>query len=181
MMAAGRKIFLIGYRATGKSSVGRAVADRLGLPFLDMDQEIERQAGCPISALVAAEGWEGFRQRERELLTALSHRPEALVIATGGGAVLFRDPWPRLKAEHLVVWLTADVATIAARLAADPVTASQRPSLTGQTVQAEIAPVLAEREPLYRESASLAIDTATASLAGVVAEIAAAYRQATEA
>lgn len=179
MMAAARKIFLIGYRATGKSSVGRAVASRLGLPFLDMDQEIEHRAGRPISALVAAEGWEGFRRQERELLAELAARPAALVIATGGGAVLHQELWPQLKAEHLVAWLTADIATIGARLAADPLTASQRPSLTGQSVQAEIAPVLAEREPLYRQSANCIIDTTTTPLTAVVEQLVAAYRNPT--
>jgi shikimate kinase len=145
-----------------------------------MDQEIEQRAGRPISSLVSLEGWDGFRRREQELLIELMEEPQPLVIATGGGAVLFRDPWPRLKAEHLVVWLMADIATIAARLSADPVTARQRPSLTGQTVEAEIAPVLAAREPLYRESANCLVD-ATAPLATVVEEIAAAYHHTTAA
>ena len=179
MMAAQRKIFLIGYRATGKSSVGRALAAQLGLPFLDMDQEIEARAGRPISALVAAEGWEAFRRLERELLAELAAGREAMVIATGGGAVLHQGLLPQLKADHLVVWLTADTATIGARLAADPATASQRPSLTGQTVQAEIAPVLAEREPLYRQSANYIVDTTATPLAVVVEQLVAAYRNQT--
>ncbi len=179
MMAAPRKIFLIGYRATGKSSLGRALAARLGLPFLDMDQEIETRAGQPISALVAAEGWESFRHQEQALLRELAHRQEPLVIATGGGAVLHQGLWPQLKANHLVVWLTADIATIGARLAADPVTASQRPPLTGQTVQAEIAPVLAEREPLYRRSANYIVDTTATPLAVAVKQLVVAYRNQT--
>lgn len=174
-----RKIFLIGYRGTGKSTIGRALATRLGLPFLDMDQEIEQRAGQPISAMVAAEGWEEFRRQERGLLTELTRRPEPLVIATGGGAVLFREPWPQLKADHLVVWLTADIATIGMRLAADPVTAGQRPSLTGQTIQAEIAPVLAEREPLYRQSANCIVDTTVTPMTTVVEHLVAAYRNPT--
>lgn len=179
MMTTARKIFLIGYRATGKSSIGRALAARLGLPFLDMDQEIEQRAGQPISALVAAAGWEAFRRQEQALLAELADREEALVIATGGGAVLHQALWPQLKANHLVVWLTADLATIAVRLAADPLTMSQRPSLTGQAVEAEIAPVLAEREPLYRASANCVVDTTATPVETVVEQLVAAYRQST--
>jgi len=176
MMTAGRKIFLIGYRATGKSSVGRALATRLALPFFDMDQVIEQRAGRPINALVAAEGWEAFRRQEQAVLAELADRKDSLVVATGGGAVLRQDLWPLLREEHLVVWLTAEIATIGARLASDPATASQRPSLTGQTVVAEIAPVLAEREPLYRQSANCVIDTTTTPLTAVVEQIVAVYR-----
>lgn len=179
MMAAQRKIFLIGYRATGKSSVGRALAAQLRLPFLDTDQEIETRAGQPISALVAAEGWESFRRLEQALLRDLAHRKDPLVIATGGGAVLHQELWPQIKADHLVVWLTADIATIGARLTADPATASQRPSLTGQAVLAEIAPVLAAREPLYRQSANYIVDTTATPLAVVVEQLVAAYRNQT--
>lgn len=179
MLGHKRKIFLIGYRATGKSSVGLALATRLGLPFVDMDRQIEARAGRPISALVAAEGWAAFRRQERELLAELAADDQAMVIATGGGAVLHQELWPQLKKEHLVVWLIADIATIGARLAADPVTASQRPSLTGQEVQAEIAAVLAEREPLYRQSAHCIVDTTTTPLATVVEQLVANYRNPT--
>jgi len=174
-----RKIILIGYRGTGKSTVGRAVAQKLGLPFLDMDQALEEEAGCTIGEMVAAAGWDVFREREHRLLAALAERP-AMVLATGGGAVLHQELWPRLKAENLVVWLTADTATIGRRLGSDAKSTAQRPSLTGQDIRTEIAAVLAEREPLYRQSATLAIDTTTTPVAEAAARIAAAYRQATE-
>ena len=174
-----RKIILIGYRGTGKTTVGQAVAQRLGLPFLDMDKAIEQEAGRTIGEMVAAEGWGVFRERERHLLATLGTRP-AGVIATGGGAVLHQDLWPQLKAAHLVIWLSADHATIGKRIGADASSASQRPSLTGQDIQAEITAVLAEREPLYRQSASLVIDTTETPPAKVAEQIVAAYQQAIE-
>lgn len=172
-----RKIFLIGYRATGKTTVGRLVAEQLCLPFMDMDKVIEQQSGRTISAMVAGEGWEAFRARERVLLAATIAGDPA-VVATGGGAVLHQELWPRIKQENLVVWLTADAAAIGERLTMDGNTASQRPSLTGQDVQAEITAVLREREPLYRASANLTIDTTATPLRTVVEQIIAAYRRA---
>lgn len=153
-----RRVILIGYRGTGKSTVGRLLAQRLGTPFLDTDQEIEARHGA-IAAMVAAHGWPLFRARERDLLAELATGGPA-VIATGGGAVLHREVWETLKADALVVWLQAPAAVIARRLAADARSASQRPSLTGADICAEIETVLAERTPLYRAAAHCAIDTA---------------------
>lgn len=172
-MTAGRNIFLTGYRATGKSAVGRLLASRLGRPFLDMDRLIEERQGCTIKELVAARGWPHFREEERKLLAELAGRA-GLVVATGGGAILHRQAWAALRASGLVVWLTADRETICRRLAADAATEGQRPSLTGRDIEEEVAGVLAERTPLYREGSDLAIDTACRSPEEIVREIEAA-------
>lgn len=153
-----RNIILTGYRATGKSSIGIRLAAAAGMEFLDMDRVIEQRQGCTIREMVAARGWPYFRSLERELLEELAGR-KALVIATGGGAVMHRESWARLQATGLVVWLTADRRTICRRLAADAGTQEQRPPLTGGLPEAEIDLVLAEREPLYREGSHLAVDT----------------------
>ena len=155
-----QKIILIGYRACGKTSVGRELAAALGWDFLDLDAEVVRRAGMPIAEMVASGGWELFRAREREQLAALIPR-RRLVAATGGGAVLHDELWPELRRDSLVIWLTAEPATIAARLAADPATAGQRPALTDQGLLAEIATVLAQRHPLYQQAAHLTIATDT--------------------
>jgi shikimate kinase len=157
-MEQGRNIILIGYRATGKSLIGRKLADRLGCEFLDMDRAIEMRQGRTIREMVAAHGWPYFRALERELLLLLAER-RGLVIATGGGVVLQQEAWSCLKASGLVVWLTADRETICKRLGSDARTGEQRPSLTGRPIEAEIEQVLAEREPLYREGADLVVDT----------------------
>jgi len=160
-------IILIGYRATGKSSVGRGLAAELGLGFFDMDQELELRQGQSIAEMVADRGWPYFRGLEKGLLTELASR-RGLVISTGGGAILHQDVWPRIKAAGLVVWLTADQQTICRRLTCDEQTASQRPTLTGTDPYAEIAAVLREREPLYREGCHFSVDTGAITIEQVV-------------
>jgi shikimate kinase len=172
------KIFLIGYRACGKTLVGRMLAANLGWEFLDMDAEISRRAGMSIRAMVARHGWEYFRSRERELLLELSRAPApGLVVATGGGAVLQQDLWPEIRANSLVVWLSADPATIAARISADQASGEQRPALTERGLLAEISEVLAARTELYRQAAHLQIDTATLEPAAIIARISERWAQ----
>ncbi|MDH4319987.1 MAG: shikimate kinase [Desulfobulbaceae bacterium] len=168
------KIILTGYRACGKSLVGRLLAERLGIDFLDMDKEIEAREGCTISAMVAAHGWPYFRERERGLLAELVGR-DRLVVATGGGAIMHAEVWQQLKETGLVVWLRADTATIAARLNADEATNGQRPSLTGDSITREIAAVLAERIPMYQKGSHLTVDTSYRSPEEIVEQIATAW------
>ena len=169
-----RKIILTGYRATGKSTVGRLLAERLDLAFIDMDEVLVARHG-EVRDLVRERGWDYFRAREKELLEELTASNE-VVISTGGGAVLHQDVWRELKKTGLVVWLTADLETICDRLDADSVSASQRPSLTGSDIKDEAGKVLAEREPLYREGSHLIID-ATRPVVEVIAEIEAALHE----
>ena len=169
-----RKIILVGFRATGKSSVGRLLAAHLGVEFLDMDQVLTARYG-EISRIVAEQGWDFFRAREKELLREVIDRQEG-VIATGGGAVLHRELWPPMRASGLVIWLTSTLELICRRLGSDPVSGSQRPSLTGDDIRAETAAVLAEREPLYRAAAHLAVDS-NRPVPEVVAEIEALLAQ----
>jgi shikimate kinase len=152
------KIVLTGYRATGKTSVGRILADRLFFSFVDTDREIEKQQGKSISEMVAEHGWNYFRAAERDFLSSLLSR-ENLVVAPGGGAILHREVWTKLMETSLVVWLQADVHTISSRLSGDSLATSQRPSLTGEDMIQEITAVLAEREPLYRQGAHYAVST----------------------
>lgn len=166
----GESIILIGYRATGKTSVGRRLAARLDLPFVDLDWALEERQGCRIAELVAAHGWPFFRGLEREMLTELIGGHDR-VISTGGGAILHQDIWPQLKATSLVVWLTASRDTIRQRLLNDTQTAAQRPTLTGSDPYAEITTVLQEREPLYRASCHFAVDTTALGLEEIVAQI----------
>ncbi|TBV79454.1 MAG: shikimate kinase [Desulfobulbaceae bacterium] len=177
------KYFLIGYRASGKTVVGRLLALQLGAEFLDMDAEISHRTKMSIQEMVARHGWDYFRAKERKLLQELGREPEpeplgppgppgpALVVATGGGAVLQRDLWPRIRARHLVIWLKANPATIAARIKADAISDEQRPALTEQDLLVEISTVLAQREELYRQASHLQIDTTTTDQAVIVEQI----------
>lgn len=162
-------IVLIGYRATGKSSVGRLLARKMARPFIDVDQHLEQQAGGSIAEMVANQGWDFFRDRERQALLELTVRP-GQVLACGGGAILHQDIWPTIKNNNFVVWLKADIHTICRRLAGDSTTESQRPSLSGQDIYAEATGILQERTPLYAAGCHLELD-ATGDLEDIVDSI----------
>ena len=152
------KIILTGYRATGKSSIGRILADLLGFDFIDTDQAIEKRQGETITEMVNRGGWDLFRRKEEDMLLELA-RSKNKVIATGGGSVMHEKVWAKLRKNGLAVWLTADVKTICRRLAADSDSEDQRPPLTEMGTMNEIAMVLSERQPLYEKSSDLTINT----------------------
>ncbi len=153
-----KNIVLIGYRTTGKTTVGRLIAQRLGWEFVDTDVLIEQQAKKSIAEIVAQEGWQGFRRREKEVIAEVSAK-ENMVIAVGGGAVINTENVKNLKQNGILIWLKANADTIAKRLLKDKKTASQRPSLTGKSVVEEIEEVLRERLPLYQQAADIEVDT----------------------
>jgi shikimate kinase len=151
----GLLVFLIGPRGSGKSTIARLLATRLGWDWIDADTELERRHSRSIREIFTAEGENGFRDKESAVLDALC-RLHKHVIATGGGVVLRPENRDRLRGAGRVVWLTAGAATLAARLQNDPDTPGRRPSLTGAAPAAsleEIVQVLREREPLYRACA----------------------------
>lgn len=169
-------ITLIGYRGSGKTTVAERLARRLGCAWIDADAELERREGRSIAEIFASEGEAGFRRRERLLLQELL-RQDRLVLSAGGGAILHPETRQELRAAGPVVWLQADVETLARRIAQDPLSAERRPQLTTLGGQAEIQAVLAAREPLYRETAHLTIETTQLSADEVVDAIAAALRE----
>ncbi|MGV1100854.1 shikimate kinase [Thiovibrio sp. JS02] len=164
------KIILTGYRATGKSSIGLLLAERLQLEFIDMDELIEAREGSPIREIVAERGWDYFRALERDLLAELVCRKN-VVISTGGGAILHQGVWQQIQQTGLSVWLSADIDTICRRLADDAKSSGQRPSLTGTDIYTEVALVLAERDPLYEKGSHLTIDTSDKTAEQIVAII----------
>lgn len=166
-------IFLVGYRGTGKSTVGRLVAGRLGWDFRDADAEIEAVAGTTIADIFAAEGEAGFRDREARVLGELA-AADRRVLATGGGVVL-RPANRDVLRTGFVAWLTAPADVLWDRLCWDPTTAARRPNLTASGGLDEVAKLLAVREPLYREVAAITIDTAARSPDMVAADILAAW------
>jgi shikimate kinase len=165
-----KKVILTGYRATGKTTVGKLVARQLGVDFYDMDKVLEERQGCTVAEIVAAGGWQRFRDLENMLLAEMAGLGNG-VIATGGGAIQHRKNWQRLMETGLVVWLTADRDTICARLTADAATDAQRPALTDSNTLDEVTKVLAVREPLYRQGSHLEIDTTAKSAEEISAEI----------
>jgi shikimate kinase len=172
MKDAGSPLFLIGYRGTGKSTVARHLAERLGYDSVDADEEIERRAGKSIAAIFADDGEASFRDLESRLVVELAHLRRT-VVALGGGAVLREANRMAIRAAGPVVWLMAPVDVIVARLAADPATTGRRPNLTNRGGREEIETVLAERTPIYRQCATLTVDTNGKTCAQVADEIAA--------
>lgn len=151
-------IFLVGPRASGKTTVGRALAQRLALPFADTDHYLLENAGQTVAQIVAAEGWSGFRLRESHALRAVAARyPQGAVIATGGGMVLDEQNRAFMRSQGHVFYLSAPVEALVARLSNNPLTA-QRPSLTGGGIADEIRQVLEERLPLYQQTAHHHLD-----------------------
>lgn len=151
-------VSLIGYRGTGKTTVARHLALRLGWDWVDADVEIEFRAGKSIRAIFEDDGEQAFRDLETAVIAELCGR-DRLVLAAGGGAVLRPQNCQALAQGGPRVWLTADQATLVARLEADQTTRDRRPSLTGANMADEVARLLAVRLPLYRASASLEVDT----------------------
>ncbi|MEY2957577.1 MAG: Shikimate kinase/3-dehydroquinate synthase [Actinomycetota bacterium] len=141
-----RNVVLTGFMATGKSTVGRLLADRLGYGFVDTDAVIESRRG-PIPQIFAEHGEGEFRRLERELATELAAR-RGLVIATGGRMLVDPDNAEVLGATGTVVCLTAPADTVIARVLADGV--EGRPMLVGSDLPTRIRGLLAERESAYR-------------------------------
>lgn len=154
----GHRVFLIGPRGSGKTTVGRLLAARLGWSFVDADVELEARAGRSIADIFATRGEPAFRQQESELLRELIAR-DRHVIACGGGVVLSGENRTLLRSSGHCVWLTGGTSTLIDRLAADPTTATRRPALTDLSGPAEVARLLREREPLYRATAHSVVAT----------------------
>jgi shikimate kinase len=168
------RILLVGYRGTGKSTVGRSLAAALNWCFVDCDEEVERLAGQSIADIFAQEGEEGFREREAAVLRSVCQRPDC-VIATGGGIILRESNRLLLRQAGWVVWLRAEPETILRRLHADPTTPARRPALTKQSGLAEICTLLVQRTPLYAAVADHVVDTDHLSPSAVVAAILTAW------
>ena len=152
------KVFLIGYRAAGKTTVGRLLSRKLKIPFADTDQLIEAAARMPIKELVARGGWDAFREKETEAIASL--RGTGLgVVATGGGAVLSEDNRIMLKEMGSVIYLKTPPDLIVERLKRDARESGVRPQFTAETLEAETISVLAQRVPVYESVADFTGDT----------------------
>ncbi len=143
----GVNLYLIGMMGSGKSAVGRPLAEALGYRFLDADTSIEQVAGKPIPDLFASEGEAGFRALEAAVLNQIAAW-HSLVVATGGGVVTRPENWGQLH-QGLVIWLDAPDALLLERLKADP---TPRPLLACPDPAARLAALLEQRRPLYAQA-----------------------------
>lgn len=160
-------LVLVGLMGAGKSSVGRVCADRLGRPFVDVDDLVEIGAGRPVAEIFATDGEAAFRALERTALADACASPEPLVVACGGGAMGDADNRRRARATGCVVWLTADAATLAARVG-QGADRAQRPLLAGADAPVATLERLAVlRAPAYAAAAHVTVDTAGSSVDAV--------------
>lgn len=161
---------LIGYRATGKTTLGQKLARRLDYSFKDSDVEIEKLAGKSISKIFSEDGEPRFRDLEEKVIEELC-REERIVLATGGGAIMRQATRDRLRSAGTIIWLTASPETILSRIQGDARTAQTRPNLTAQGGLEEIIQILSAREPFYRQLAEMTVSTENASLDELVETI----------
>ena len=149
-------MYLVGLRGSGKTTVARILARRLGWSFADADDEIEALAGCSIAEILRTAGLPGLRDREAEVVRRMATL-ERHAIATAGGCVVREDNRKLLRETGAIIWLTAKPETLWMRMQQDPLSPSRRPALTDLDPRAEIDRLAQEREPWYREVAQLTL------------------------
>lgn len=146
-LLAGRPIVLVGLMGAGKTSIGRRLAEKLGLSFVDADHEIEAAAGKSIADIFAEHGEAYFRDGERKVIARLMEQGEQ-VLATGGGAFMNTETRARIKAGGLSVWLKADLPLLMKRV----MKRSDRPLLRTADPEAVMRKLIDERYPVYAEA-----------------------------
>jgi shikimate kinase len=160
------RIFLVGPMGAGKSTIGRQLAEALGVEFADSDAEIQRRTGVDIPTIFEYEGEAGFRSRERQVvddLTQVDHQ----VLATGGGVVMDPENRRHLSGRGLVVYLYCSPEQQYERTHRD----RNRPLLQTNDPRAKLEQLMALRDPLYREVADLVISTEKRSAGAVIRDI----------
>jgi len=168
-----QNIVLIGFMGSGKSSVGRLIAGRLGFQFVDTDALIVQRAGCEIADIFAREGEDRFREMETAALESLQPR-ERFVIATGGGVVLRERNRELLRALGFVVLITASEDVIFERVSRN----AKRPLLQTANPRETVAALLAARQPAYEAAAQWTIDNSTLTHAAAAEAVIAEARRA---
>jgi len=158
-MKGGGSIFLIGMMGAGKTTVGRLLARRLRLRFVDSDHEIERRCGVKIPVIFEIEGEAGFREREAQAIEALTAL-KGIVLATGGGVVMREENRRHLAQGGTVVYLRARPEDLYERVRND----RNRPMLAGGDPLARLRELHAQRDPLYLEVADVVVDTGAQSV-----------------
>lgn len=165
-------LVLIGYRGSGKTVVGGALAGRLGWSLIDTDPLIETEAGATIRSIYAEQGEDAFRDMEARVVRAVAQR-DRYIISTGGGVVLRDENVEALRRNGRVVWLKAPSEVLWGRILADVQRRHSRPPLNVDNGLSQIRDALAQRDPLYARAADLIIETADQTLNQIVESLAA--------
>lgn len=165
-MAIPNRIFLIGPMGAGKTTIGKQLAQSLGMTFNDSDQEIQRRTGVDIPTIFAYEGEDGFRAREKQVIDDLT-QGENLVLATGGGAVIMPENRQHLSARGIVFYLSCSAEQQYERTHRD----RNRPLLQTDDPLEQLKKLLEIRDPLYRSTADYTVSTEGRSATSVANEI----------
>ena len=151
-------LFLIGYRCTGKTTIGKAIAAAIDWSFVDADTLLVRECGKPIKEIVDTEGWDAFRRMECSTLKQIC-TADRQIVATGGGVVLDKANIKAMKTSGMVIWLGATAETIRIRMRQDKNTGNFRPALTDKGQMAEIEEMLLKRNLYYENTSDFCIHT----------------------
>jgi XRE family transcriptional regulator, aerobic/anaerobic benzoate catabolism transcriptional regulator len=170
------RVALIGLRGAGKSTLGRAVAARLGWDFVELDREIERAHGHSVAEILALYGQEGYRRREQAALREVVARAGPMILATGGGIVAEPLTFDLLLSSFFTVWLKAAPAEHMARVRQQ---GDLRPMADDRTAMQELQAILASREPLYGR-ARVTVDTSGIGIEAAAEKLFAALGHAKE-
>ena len=167
-------VYLIGYRGSGKTTVGKLLAKRLDRTSVDCDDLIEAAAGKTIRELFATEGEAGFRDREQAIIQQVAAEADCrpMVVSLGGGAVLREANRTAICESGYRVWLAAQPETLIQRIRADETTAARRPSLSALNDYDEVVALLRARLPLYESLAQKTVNTDALSAEAISDDIA---------
>ena len=160
--------YIIGPRGSGKTTIGKKLAEKTGYQFIDTDKLIFEHAGMSIADIVKQQGWNYFRQLESQILASIE--PQKAIVSTGGGIILASENQQVMRDNGTVIYLRSTPETLAQRIAAEP-QAEQRPSLTGKSLLEEIEEVMEQRDPIYLSTAHHVID-ANQSIDAIINQIA---------
>lgn len=150
----------------GKTTIGRQIANELSLEFFDSDHEVENRTGVSITHIFDIEGESGFRKRETAILDELTEK-KGIVLATGGGTILKAENRQFLMSRGTTIYLFANIETLLERTSKD----RNRPLLQTEDPQAKLKELFEIRDPLYRETADIIIDTGKDSVRLAIKEI----------
>ena len=152
-------IYLIGYRGTGKTTLGRALSRKFRRKFVDLDLLIEEREGRKIEEIFAKDGEKYFRDIEHKVLSEIARQSD-LIVSTGGGIVILPENREIIKSTGITIYLTADDKTIYKRIKND----KNRPPLTSKPPLEEVHHLLSIRKPFYEELADITIDTSVSNI-----------------
>lgn len=164
-------LYLIGYRGSGKSTVGRKLAEKLSRPFIDSDEWIETRCGQSIREIFKKYGESGFRDREEEVVKEIAADKQPSIVALGGGAVLRTSNRNRIADSGRTVLLEASAELLHKRITEDAASGERRPNLTDRAGIDEVIAVLRQRQSLYRQTAQKIVSSEGKSPDQMVLEI----------